>query len=57
MAEIKAHLAARGNLIGLMDLLIAASARSVQATLATGNTDEFDRVPGLSVTNWLRPLN
>ena len=52
-AAIKAHLAARGELIGPMDLLIAAVSRSNDATFVTGNIKEFDRVPGLQVENWL----
>ncbi len=51
--EIRAHLEAKGNLIGSMDLLIAAHARSLTCTLATNNVKEFKRVPGLLVENWV----
>ena len=37
------------------DLLIAAHARHINATLVTGNEREFGRVQGLSVQNWLKP--
>lgn len=33
-------------------LLIAAQARSLNATLLTGNTAEFQRAPGLKVEEW-----
>jgi tRNA(fMet)-specific endonuclease VapC len=45
-------LAAAGTPIGPNDLLIAATALSLGATLATANTGEFARVPGLAVENW-----
>ena len=51
-AEIKSNLATRGDLIGPMDLLIAATVRSRGATLITNNTREFERVSGLSIDNW-----
>ena len=44
-----------GRKIGPNDLLIAAHARNIGATLVTNNEREFRRVPGLSVQNWLRP--
>jgi len=50
--EIRAHLERSGNLIGAMDLLIAAHARSLSLTLVTNNLNEFGRVPGLSTVNW-----
>jgi tRNA(fMet)-specific endonuclease VapC len=40
-------LAARGELIGAHDLWIAATALAHGMGLATGNTREFKRVPGL----------
>ena len=55
-AGIKEHLARAGQLIGPMDLLIAATTRSIGATLVTNNTNEFTRVPGLKIENWLTPL-
>lgn len=50
--EIRATLEKRGRTIGPLDLLIAAHARSVGATVLTGNTGEFSRVPGLKVLRW-----
>lgn len=41
-----------GEPIGHNDLLIAAHARSLGATLVTGNVREFVRVPGLVVEDW-----
>lgn len=51
-AEIRAELEAAGNTIGPLDLLIAAQARSLKATLVTGNAAEFKRVKGLKVQEW-----
>lgn len=50
---IRAELEAAGKLIGSNDLLIAAHARAIGATMVTANIDEFSRVPGLIVENWL----
>ena len=47
--EIRAALEKRGRTIGPLDLFIAAHARSVGATVITGNFSEFRRVPGLKV--------
>lgn len=51
--EIRHALAIRGEQIGANDLLIAAHARSANATLVTNNVREFERVPGLRVENWM----
>jgi tRNA(fMet)-specific endonuclease VapC len=53
--EIRASLERSGRTIGPYDLLIAAHARCIQATLVTNNEREFRRVPGLAVQNWLKP--
>ena len=50
--EIRAMLEANGALIGPNDMLIAAHALSIGATLITNNTAEFKRVKGLVVRNW-----
>jgi tRNA(fMet)-specific endonuclease VapC len=50
--EIRAHLEHLGQPIGPYDILIAAQARRRHATLVTLNRAEFDRIPGLSVTDW-----
>ena len=51
--EIRTELERVGRPIGHNDLLIAAHARALGATLVTHNTDEFTRVPGLAIENWL----
>ena len=48
-AEIRAALETAGTPIGPLDLLIAAQARSLGATLVTANVSEFKRVKGLKV--------
>ncbi len=50
---IRSSLEAAGTPIGSNDLLIAAHAKSLGATIVTANTQEFGRVQGLSVENWL----
>ena len=51
-ADIRAALEAAGTAIGPLDLLIAAQARSLGATLVTANAGEFKRVEGLKVLVW-----
>lgn len=51
--EIRAHLEKQGTPIGPMDLLIAAHARSRGLILVTNNEQEFRRVPGLAIENWI----
>ena len=53
-ADIRANLKQRGEMIGANDLLIAAHARSLKATLVTNNVREFGRVKGLKVENWTK---
>lgn len=50
--EIRAALERKGKIIGPLDLLIAAHARSAAVTLVTGNDKEFCRVPNLKVLRW-----
>ena len=52
-ADIRAKLESAGTLIGNMDLMIAAHARSQQAVLVTNNEKHFRRVTGLTVENWV----
>lgn len=52
-ADIRAVLERAGTPIGNHDLFIAAHARSRNMTLVTHNVREFERVPGLSVEDWL----
>jgi tRNA(fMet)-specific endonuclease VapC len=51
--DIRAALEAAGRSIGSNDLLIAAHARALGATIVTANTQEFKRVRGVKVENWL----
>jgi tRNA(fMet)-specific endonuclease VapC len=50
---IRSELEAAGKPIGGNDLLIAAHAYATGATIVTANTDEFKRMRGLNVENWL----
>lgn len=52
-AEIWADLKQRGQLIGEVDLLIAAIALSEGLAVVTHNTTHFGRVSGLKVIDWL----
>lgn len=52
-AAIRNELARSGNLIGPVDLFIAAHALALDLTLITDNVREFSRVGGLAVENWL----
>ncbi len=54
-AEIRTDAEAGGKPIGPLDLLIAAQARSLGATLVTANIREFKRVRGLKVLDWSNP--
>ena len=49
---IRSDLERIGLPIGRNDLLIAAHARAVGATLVTNNVDEFRRVPSLAIEDW-----
>jgi tRNA(fMet)-specific endonuclease VapC len=50
--KIRADLQKRGCLIGNMDMLIAAHAKSVHMILVTNNTKEFERIGGLRIEDW-----
>jgi tRNA(fMet)-specific endonuclease VapC len=50
--RIRAALEKQGTLIGPLDTLIAAHAASLDATLVTNNTREFERVTGLKIEDW-----
>jgi tRNA(fMet)-specific endonuclease VapC len=49
---VRSQLEKAGTPIGPLDTLIAAHARSLNATLVTNNLAEFRRVPGLKVVDW-----
>ena len=50
--SIRAYLQTEGKVIGSMDMMIAAHARSQKMTLVTNNDKHFKRVPKLIVENW-----
>jgi len=52
-ADIRADLKQKGQLIGANDLMIAAHARSLGATVVTNNTKDFKRVKALGHENWI----
>ena len=51
-ARIRIELEARGIVIGPIDLLIAGTAVSRGAMLATSNTKEFSRIKDLRLLDW-----
>ena len=51
--DILAALRKTGQIIGIEDVLIAASALPHQCSLVTANTRHFSRIKGLKVENWL----
>lgn len=51
--RIRHELESKGSTIGAMDLLIAAHAISLDATLVSNNIAHFSRVAGLKTENWL----
>lgn len=53
--RLRAELERRGTPIGANDMLIAAHALAIGATLVTDNVRAFERVDGLEIVNWLRP--
>jgi tRNA(fMet)-specific endonuclease VapC len=50
---IRSELETAGKPIGGNDLLIATHAYATDTTIVTANTDEFKRIRGLNVENWL----
>ena len=51
-AKLRQELEIQGNIIGSMDMLIAASAIAEDAILVTNNTAHFSRINGLEIENW-----
>ncbi len=51
-ADIRADLAAKGQMVGNNDLWIAAHARSIGKILVTNKIREFERVSDLVIENW-----
>jgi tRNA(fMet)-specific endonuclease VapC len=52
--QVRDALERSGKSIGALDMLIAAHALAVGATLVSNNEDHFRRVTGLSTVNWLK---
>ena len=51
--KLRAELEREGKPIGPLDTLIASHALSLNTTLVTNNENEFGRVKGLNVENWV----
>ena len=54
--RLKLKLRKTGSLIGPIDMLLAAQALSKGLIIVTNNTKEFERIDGLIIENWTRPL-
>ena len=52
-AKIRAVLEKKGTIIGAYDIQIAAIALSLNMVLLTNNMDEFKRIDGLKLENWV----
>ena len=50
--DLKASLERQGRRVDDADVIIAATALTLDATLATGNTGHFARFDGLKIENW-----
>ena len=50
--KIRTRLEKQGNIIGSMDLLIAAQALAHDLILVTNNVKEFSRISELTIENW-----
>ena len=53
MPKIRSQLEKQGNIIGPLDMLIAAHALSNNLILITNNVKEFMRIKSLRVENWV----
>lgn len=54
--DILAEMKKNGQIIGIEDVLIAASALANQCRLVTTNVRHFSRIKGLVVENWLQAV-
>lgn len=52
--EAKALLEQRGQRLADADLFIGAIAAANQATVVTGNRKHYERIPGVTVEDWIR---
>lgn len=55
-ADLKAVLQKKGTVAADMDLLIGATALSLNYTLVTNNEKHFSKISGLAVENWTKNL-
>ena len=55
--RIRAELKRKNQLIGELDMLIAAHAKSLNLILVTNNIREFERVSGLTIEDWKTQLS
>lgn len=53
-AQLRYELQKTGNLLGNMDMLIAAQAIANNLVLVTNNVKEFQRIKDLKLENWVR---
>jgi tRNA(fMet)-specific endonuclease VapC len=53
-AEVRTDLERGGTPIGIMDTMIAAHAKAVNAVLVTNDVKHFRRVRGLAIQNWAK---
>jgi tRNA(fMet)-specific endonuclease VapC len=51
--KVRSQLEKKGQIIGPLDMLIAAHAISRELTIITNNTKEFRRIRSLKVENWV----
>ncbi|OGI06119.1 MAG: hypothetical protein A2Y40_02525 [Candidatus Margulisbacteria bacterium GWF2_35_9] len=54
--KVRASLEKKGNIIGALDLMIAAQALEKGFTVVTNNEKEFSRVNKLKVENWIKNI-
>ena len=54
-ADLKALLQKKGTVVADMDLLIGATALSLNYILVTNNEKHFSKIPGLAIENWTKP--
>lgn len=52
-ATLRQYLQQQGKPIGSLDMLIAAHALALDATLVSNNIKEFERIPKLKLENWV----
>jgi tRNA(fMet)-specific endonuclease VapC len=51
-ADIRSVLESTGDIIGNLDMMIGAHARSIGATIVTNNTKHFSKILELDIENW-----